>query len=313
MPTAAISALTLAGGGGAPTTLKLSIDPRPLKGSSLVAATAVTPGSVCQTVGDRPHAAEKRWILGERGALQHHPHRHGTIGDEARIDPRELDETSNQQPGRDQQHDGKRRLGHHQRATQAMTTAIASPSACMDELQQASSSRLQRRDDAEHQRREDGARKAKSTTVPLTATASRRGMSAGCAHTSTRTAAYASSTPTAPPTDAQHDGLCHELPHQPSAAGAKRRPHRQFATARRAAREQQAGDVGAGDQQHQRDGAEQHEQRRACFADQQLEQRRRAEGEALVGVGKRLLQELADAPDVGVDRVVGHTRSARAR
>ena len=52
----AISWLTSGGGGGAPSTAKSIIAPRPLNGSVVVAATAVTPGSArrrCSNSGTR--------------------------------------------------------------------------------------------------------------------------------------------------------------------------------------------------------------------------------------------------------------------
>ena len=52
------------------------------------------------------------------------------------------------------------------------------------------------------------------------------------------------------------------------AAGAERAADRDLALARRAAREQQVGDVGARDQQHEADRAGQHEQRRPQIAGQ---------------------------------------------
>ena len=137
-------------------------------------------------------------------------------------------------------------------------------------------------------------------------------MSAGCAHTRTSYRRISQQHARRASDHPQHGSLCDQLPNQPATAGAKRRPHRQLSAPRRAARQQQARDIDAGDQQHQRDRAEQNEQGRASLADQQVEHRRRAEGEALVGVGKRLLKVLADAPEVGVDRVFGHTGS-RAR
>ena len=53
-----------------------------------------------------------------------------------------------------------------------------------------------------------------------------------------------------------------ELTHQAAASRAERGAHRQLAAARAAAREEQIGEVGARDQQHQRDARGQHHQRR---------------------------------------------------
>ncbi len=58
-----------------------------------------------------------------------------------------------------------------------------------------------------------------------------------------------------------------------AAAGAERGADRHLLAAAEGAREQQVADVGAGDQQHQADGGEQHHERRADVADDVLLQR----------------------------------------
>ena len=59
----------------------------------------------------------------------------------------------------------------------------------------------------------------------------------------------------------QHDALGEELGEEATSGRAHRRTDRHFALPRRAAREQQVGDVGARDQQHEPDRAEHHPQR----------------------------------------------------
>jgi len=56
----------------------------------------------------------------------------------------------------------------------------------------------------------------------------------------------------------EHDRLREELPNQPPTARAKRRSNRDFLFSPRGPRKQQVRHVGAGDQQHQPDRAEQH-------------------------------------------------------
>ena len=60
----------------------------------------------------------------------------------------------------------------------------------------------------------------------------------------------------------QHGALDQPLPHDRAAAGAEREADRHFLLPRRAARQQQVRDVGAGDQQHEPDHAHQHQNRR---------------------------------------------------
>ena len=85
----------------------------------------------------------------------------------------------------------------------------------------------------------------------------------------------------------QHHALGEELADQAAASGADRRAHDDLAAARRGARQQQIGDVGAGDEQHEAHRAEQHEQRLPRRADDGLMERRDAH--ALVAVAARVL------------------------
>src|SRR5690348_14605758 len=59
----------------------------------------------------------------------------------------------------------------------------------------------------------------------------------------------------------QQQRLREELLCEPAARRAKDRANRDLALARRGARDKQARDVDAGDEQHEADGSEQHEQR----------------------------------------------------
>ncbi|MDQ3137822.1 MAG: hypothetical protein M3Q93_09600 [Gemmatimonadota bacterium] len=61
----------------------------------------------------------------------------------------------------------------------------------------------------------------------------------------------------------QQHALGQELTHEPLPAGAKRGPDGDLLRAGRGARQQQIGDVGACDQEHEPDGAQQHQQRGA--------------------------------------------------
>ena len=82
----------------------------------------------------------------------------------------------------------------------------------------------------------------------------------------------------------QHQAFGQHLAHQAAALGAERGAQADLALARRASRQQQVGDVDAGDEHDQRDRADQREQRRAQLADQlflQREDHHRAPGIAL--------------------------------
>ena len=83
----------------------------------------------------------------------------------------------------------------------------------------------------------------------------------------------------------EHDALGEELLHQPAASGAERRSHCELTPPRRASGDQQTGDIRARDQQHESDGAEQHEHRRSHIGDHARRERfalERAAGVALV-------------------------------
>ena len=71
----------------------------------------------------------------------------------------------------------------------------------------------------------------------------------------------------------QQHAFGQQLPHDTHAPDAERRADRDLAPARRAAREQQVRHVAARDEQHDEDGAEQHEEPRAVAADDVLAER----------------------------------------
>ena len=71
----------------------------------------------------------------------------------------------------------------------------------------------------------------------------------------------------------EDDRLGEELAQQPDAAGAERRANGQLRLARRGAREQQVGDVRAGHEQHEPDGAEQDQERRPHVAEHHVGER----------------------------------------
>ena len=92
----------------------------------------------------------------------------------------------------------------------------------------------------------------------------------------------------------QHGGLDQQLTHEPSATGAKGGAHEAFARARHGAGEDQVRDVGARDQQDERDGA-QHQQQTLLGPSLQrrvvLPERHRPK--AAAGVGRRVVERQA--------------------
>ena len=99
--------------------------------------------------------------------------------------------------------------------------------------------------------------------------------------------------------DREHGALGEQLPNEAAAAGAERGTDRDLGLSRRRAGEHQVRHVGAGNQQHQADGAEQHEQRRAGVADDVLAERRDREADVGIALGELRLQPSRDGRDVG--------------
>ena len=91
----------------------------------------------------------------------------------------------------------------------------------------------------------------------------------------------------------EHQTLREHLPHQPRRPGTERRSHANLALARGAARQQQAGDVHARNQQHEADGADQRENRRPEIADQLLVEWHEYHGPARIQL-RRLFRELGE-------------------
>ena len=101
--------------------------------------------------------------------------------------------------------------------------------------------------------------------------------------------------------EAEHDRFGDQLADQARAAGAEGRAHRELAVSRRAAREQQVGDVRAGHEQHESNRAQQHQQRPLDVADHQVAQRRAREGQAAVHLRKLVLQPRANPLQIGIE------------
>ena len=105
--------------------------------------------------------------------------------------------------------------------------------------------------------------------------------------------------------EGQQQALGEELPHQLTPGGAERQPDGDLPLAHEGAGDQQVGDVGAGDEQHQADHAHQHDERhREVVADRRV---------ADVGLGDEqlALQELL--ADVGREVLGARAASSRTR
>ena len=98
---------------------------------------------------------------------------------------------------------------------------------------------------------------------------------------------------------AQHEALPEQRPSQRASTRAKRRPHRELALPAHGARQNEVGDIGARDDEHQARRREQHDQDRARGGGDLIVERRR--GQPHLGIGRVRLRVFAH--DVGVHRL----------
>ena len=115
--------------------------------------------------------------------------------------------------------------------------------------------------------------KVKTSTVPSSAIASSRGMLPGLIVRTTCSATWAIDQPGGAAEQAEQHALGQQLADESLPARAERRADRDFLLPAGRAREQQIGDVGARDQQHERHRAEHDEHRDADVADDGLDER----------------------------------------
>ncbi len=107
--------------------------------------------------------------------------------------------------------------------------------------------------------------------------------------------------------DGKQHALDQQLPHDPPAVGAERDAHGNLARPVRRAREQQVGDVGARDEQHEADGAHQRQEYRADRAAiESPVERLDLWLNVLVGVGIILRETLTDREHLGARLGRGH-------
>ena len=120
------------------------------------------------------------------------------------------------------------------------------------------------------------------------------GSPANCAGTMLRNAASphaATSNPASAAGERHHQAFGQHLLDDARARRADRAPDRHFFLPAGGARQQQRRDVRARDEHHERDRAEQHEQRRPHVADQRIAQRPQVRG--VVGVFRRIGSQTA--------------------
>ena len=227
---------------------------------------------------------------------------HGLLGAEPGVDARELGEAAQQQPGADEQEHGHGDLRHDEHRAQPLARAAQHSARFFP--QRAGEVRpraLQRGDAAEQQTGEqrDAERDQEHGEVHSRLLEA-RDVARLRSHERTGSEPRQAQ-PACAADQCEHGSFREQLPDQARTPRTKRAAHRQLTLAGAGAREQQVGDVRARDQQHEPDGAEQHEQRCAHSPRDPIAQRSGAEREPIVRRCEAGTQVPADRLQVGID------------
>ena len=200
---------------------------------------------------------------------QRHPHRQHVRRVETDGDALERPETAEHQAGADEQQHCERHLHDDERVPEALAGAAARDAlaAVLERVGQIDAQRAERRREAEQharQERHDGREDEDGDVEPDAREARdvgwvppRHEPDAGVRQAKADDGARRR----------QHEALGEQLAHHPDPVGAERRAHGHLALARLRAREQQVGDVGAGDEQQEADGTEEQPDRAADGTD----------------------------------------------
>ena len=248
----------------------------------------------CANAARLPQALERRGV--ERGDLrrlvvadsrQRHPEGHGVRHVDARIDAPELGKAARDQPGADEQHHRQRDLGANQQAAQPRAGRRGRAAAVLQCRRWRPPDAVPRRGDAEDQ----GCREAGDDQEPEHDWIERH---AGDSRHVGRPVRPQPGDGDSSDADAEDGGgdceqaaLDQELTKEPQRARAQGGANRQLAATARRPRQQQAGDVGAGDEEDAADRRHQQHERPAVIADEPVVQQ--ADAGAHAGVGVRIL------------------------
>ena len=240
--------------------------------------------------------------------------REQVAGVEAGINPAQAVQAAHQQAGANQQHQRQRDLRHDQQVAYAPVhsrrTAAAGP------LFEAS---LASRPVICHAGANAAARPvtiesaaAKARTRPSTATSCARGSARRTGHERVDAVGSRQEAGDAAADTEQH-ALGQQLLHDAQPAGAERPAQRNLPGAPVSPHQHQVGEVGAGDEQHQGDGAEQDEQRRARVTDQVFVQGDDQRTPVLVVGGILRRQPQRNRVEVGLGPLDGRRRASAFR
>ena len=211
--------------------------------------------------------------------------REQAVGLETDRHARQAREALEQQAGADEQHQRQRDLGDHERVARSAPRRRRAAAAALQRVDRRLAGGERRGDQAEDEaggqrdREREREHAAVDGDLGSARQAAQRRRRRG-RRSRTRAARRAT-----PPVSDEQQALAAHPARQVPAAGAEREPHRRLVRSRGRANEQQVRDVGARDQQHEADGAHQHEQRRSRAADRPLANRREPQARVGIGVG----------------------------
>ncbi len=204
-----------------------------------------------------------RFVLAVLGAVGGDLHGEDVVGGEARRDGLQADETADEEPGADQQHQREREFGNHQQAAQAVArqtqTAVALTAAAggFERRVQVHFDGAPGGGDAEEKAGDEGDAEGEGQNGAVDGDVLQPRNVAGIDGAHHVEGPLGDEEAGGAAHDGEQKAFGQQLADDAQAARAQRGADGDFLFAGGGAREQQVGDVGAGDQQNQRDRAEQ--------------------------------------------------------
>ena len=226
---------------------------------------------------------------------------------ESRTHPAELPHGFQHQAGADQQDQRRRYLRDHQHGAKPVLTARGAAAAFLKRGVQIEAG--QPAEPARGRRSRPWpliAAKVKASTQPSTPISSMRGSPPGMAATTACVPQRARSNPKAPPARASSTLSVRQLPDHAALARAHGGANGHLSAARRGAGQQQIGDVGAGDQEHKADRAQQHQESGPHVPHDFLRQRPHVDAVLGIRLGIGLRELRGHAVHVGLRLLSGH-------
>ena len=241
-------------------------------------------------VADLPEKLDPGLAVRKLAAARAKPHRDDVIGGKSRRHALELDETLDQQSGASEEHQRECHFGDDQETAQpAARTAKAAlalriPSPSLEPGMEIGPRRAdcwrQAKDDAGEDRYGERERENRSVDAEHVEPRDVAGIDRPYDIETRQRDQQADR----PAHQAEQHALEKQLSHQALPRRAERGADRHFFLAAGGTRQQQVGDIRAGDQQHERDRSEEHEHCPAHVADDLLEQRNDADGKRPVAL-----------------------------